>query len=233
LRRSPRGPSRGPSRRAGRGHRARWAAVAGAIGLVGAAAALDSLPMTAASFTARTSNGGSAFAAATSFCTSPGSTTLTVVNDSTLRENDPDGNYGNNPTLEVRSHNGDDRRVIIRPALPTVPDHCELTTATLTLRVTGYRAGRTYQAYLAASDWAFNTVTWNNQPAMVGVPTSAATTDTTWSISVLPQVQAILSSGDNYGVIIRDSVEDSAPDLNNKYDSLDGSVEPSVTYTWS
>jgi hypothetical protein len=197
------------------------------------AIAMAHLPMTSAAFTARTSDVGNAFGSAASFCASPGNTTLTVTNDSTLRESDPSGNYGNATSLEVRSLAGDDRRIIVRPTLPTLPPHCTLQTAVMTFTVQSYKAGRTYQAYRVASNWSFNTVTWANQPAVVGSPTTAATTSGTWTIDVLPLVKASMSAGTNYGVLIRDSVENAATEQTNRYDSLDATTPAVVAYTWA
>ena len=68
--------------------------VAAVLAAVLAVGALAHLPVTSAAFTAVTRNGGSSFAAAGTWCTTPGSATTTVQNDTMLAQDDPNGNYG-------------------------------------------------------------------------------------------------------------------------------------------
>lgn len=203
------------------------------VAVAGALATMTQLPLASAAFTAVTGNGGNAFGAANSFCVTPGSTTLTVLNDAEVDEKDPTKNYGNKAPIEVRSHAGDNRRIFMRPALPAVPTNCTLTSAVLTLTIVNQKQDRTYVAYRATSQWDVNTITWANQPGITGSATSAPiVAGATWSIDVTPQVLALYASGTNYGLRIQDSAESDSKDLNNSFDSLDGSSPGRVTYTW-
>lgn len=210
---------------------ARRGATGAALALA-AAALLGRLPATSASFTATTGSGGNTFAAATSFCASPGSSTADVVNDTMVSQGSPTTNYGLVTPIEVRSQPGNNRRVLVRPALPALPAHCRVTSAVLTFTLKSYRGGRTYQVYRAATDWGVGSVTWSNQPATTGTPASAGVTNGTWSIGVAAQIQAIYDSGTNTGLIVRDAAEDAAPEQHNTFESLDGGTPPSLTLTW-
>ena len=219
-----------------RGRRPRRATKGGAAALVVVAAGvvLARLPLASAAFTATTANAVNAFAAANSFCTSPGSATLTVANDSMVVQSTPTTSYGQAVPITVRSLAGDNRRLLIRPALTAIPAGCTLTSAVLKLTVTAFRGGRTYQAYALASDWGINTANWNNQPAVVGAPATATTSNTTWSIDVVGPMSTLYANGagGNYGLLIKDSAEDSSTERTNSYDSLNGSSPGQITYTW-
>lgn len=210
---------------------ARRGAAAGALALV-AAALLGRLPLTSASFTATTGSGGNSFAAASSFCAAPGSSTANLLNDTMVSQGSPTTNYVSATTLEVRSQPSNNRRILVRPALPALPARCRVTSAVLTFSVSSYKAGRTYQAYRIATDWTVGTVTWNTQPPTTGTPATATVTNGTWSIGVASQVQAIYDSGTNTGLLVRDATEDAAPEQHNTYSSLDGSTPPTLTLTW-
>ena len=214
---------------AGAPRRARWAAL-GVLG-VGALAMLGRLPLTSAAFTATTASSGSSFAAASSFCASPGSTTTSVVNDTMVVQKSPDATFGSASPIEVRSHLNDNKRVFVRPSIPTIGARCHFTSAVLTFTVVGFRGGRTYDVYRAAADWNVNTLTWNNKPGLAGVPASAAITSGSWSVDVTSHVQA-LAGGTNVGLVVKDATEDSAADLNNKLGSIDGGQAATITFTW-
>ncbi|MCB0971844.1 MAG: DNRLRE domain-containing protein [Acidimicrobiales bacterium] len=205
-----------------------------ALAAFAALAALAQLPMTSAAFTAVTANAGNSFVSAGTWCTTPGSATTTVINDTMLAQDDPNGNYGGAMTISVRSAPGGNRRVLVRPALPAVPPGCDITEATLRFSVLSFAGGRTYEARRATSAWDVFSVTWNTQPSTVGPATTAITKSGTWEIDVTPQVQAIVVAGpgQNHGVVISDVAPDASPTRTNTYDTLDGTTPAVVDYTW-
>lgn len=200
----------------------------------GAVALLTQLPLAAASFTASTGTAGSAFAAAASFCTAPGSITTTIASDTMAVQTSPTTTFGSATTLEVRSHTSDNKRMFIRPNLPSIPARCTLERAVMTLTVRRFTTpARTYAVYRSSAAWTAGGLTWNNQPAPTGSPATSAVTATTWDVDVTAQVAGLYEFG-NFGLIFQDTVENSAADRNNQFGSLDGSNPgpATVTYTW-
>ena len=217
--------------------RAIWSPRRGIAAMVvaGAVALLTQLPLTAASFTASTGSAGNAFAAASSFCPSPGSVTTTVASDTMAVQTSPTTTFGSAATLEVRSHTGDNKRMFVRPNLPTIPARCTLQSAVMTLTVKRFTTpARTYAIYRSSAAWTAGGLTWNNQPPPTGSPSTGVVTATSWSVDVTPQVADSYVDG-NFGLIIQDTIENSAADRNNQFGSLDGATPAAatLTYTWA
>lgn len=197
---------------------------------MGVVAALAQVPTTSASFTSATGNE-SDFAAASSFCTSPGSSSAAVANDTMVVESAPGTNYGGEVILQVRARVGDARRVLVRPVLPTIPAGCSLLSARITFTVRSFQAGRTYEVQRAASGWDVFGVTWSSQPAGTGSATASTTTNGTFSVWVTEQVRALLA-GPNHGLILRDQAEETPATFTNGYSSIDDGSPAVVAYTW-
>ena len=208
-------------------------AVVSAVAAGVAAAVFAQIPTTSAQFQAQTTSDGNAFGSAADFCVA-GSVTLGVAADTWANSSSPDRTYGTDIHLEVRADPRDDERIYLLPALPTVPATCDLDAATLTMEEHAYDA-TTLQAQVVQGAWDETTLTWNNQPSAGGPTTSSPSATGTWSIDVTPQIQAIVASGTNHGIRIRDVNEGTAAVLQNRFESSDhnGDVGPKVTYTWS
>jgi hypothetical protein len=188
---------------------------------------------TGSAFSRTTSNPGNTFQARATFpCSAPGTQTLTAVADTQVRQNNPDLNYGTRATMQVRSAASNNRRSLVRFILPAIPNRCTITAATLRLYVSTAAAGRTYQAYRAASAWTETGVTWNNQPATTGtaavVVTTAAIGFLQWTVTT--QVQAMYPT--NNGFIVRDQTESSATTVTNIFSTREGTYAPQLVITF-
>ena len=166
--------------------------------------------VTLAAFSDTTSNSGNAFSTAASFCGSPGTQTFVADADTYVDENAPTGNYGNATSLQVQSRQGGrNRRTLVHFPLPAAPS-CSVTSATLRLWATAATAGRTLQAYQAATPWTEGTVTWLTQPLTTGSP-STTTSATGWiQFDVTAQAQ-LMFLGVNAGFLVRDAAESLNP----------------------
>jgi hypothetical protein len=184
-----------------------------------------------AAFSATTTNTGSTFSAANVFCNSPGSQTVTATADTTVSENNPANNYGGDNDLTVRSRTGDNWHVFVRFALPSLPAGCSLTDATLRLMTTTLSAGQIYEAAQVAGSWTEGGLTWSTRPATTGATTTATTAAgwVTWSVTA--QVAAMYAGG-NYGLRIKDTVDDTGPTSTNKYSSREGTDPPELVVQW-
>jgi hypothetical protein len=134
--------------------------------------------------------------------------------------------------MQVRSGNKNNRRSLVRFTLPAIPNRCTVTSATLRLWVTTATAGRTYQAFRAASAWVETTVTWNTQPATTGpaatVVTTAATGWLQWTVTT--QVQAMYPT--NNGFLVRDLNETNTPTVTNTFSTREGANDPQLVITF-
>jgi len=164
------------------------------------------------SFTGSTNDGGNQITAATDFCSSPGSSTLTATGDSYVDQGSPASVSGGTATyLVVTPQAGSIHRMFVRfPALPTIPVGCTMT-ATLRVYAQSTITGRTLGAYRAdptVAAWTEAGLSWSNQPALLGpaatvvVPSTSQYLD--WSVTSL--VQSMYSAGSN-GFVVRDQDE--------------------------
>jgi parallel beta-helix repeat protein len=141
-------------------------------------------------------------------------TTVTVAasGDSWISSKDAAKNFGTDSALKLRSKSGDNSRVVVRFALPTVPAGCEVAGAELAMYNASPKAPRSIQALRLTGPWTESAVTWQNQPASTtagqataAVPTTAATMR--WQVT--EQVKAMYTSG-NHGFLLRDETENNS-----------------------
>ena len=165
------------------------------------------------SFTGSTGDSGNQVTAATDFCSSPGSSTLTADGDSYVDQGSPTSVSGGSATyLVVTPQAASAHRVFVRfpTPLPTIPSGCTMT-ATLRIYAQSPIAGRTLGAYRAdptVAAWTEGALNWNNQPAHLGpaatvlMPSANGYVD--WTVTGL--VQSMYSAGSN-GFVVRDQDE--------------------------
>lgn len=166
-----------------------------------------------ARFTDSVPVGANTFTTAASFCA--GSTdVLTATEDAHVDADtssnvaDENQNGNSNTYLDVWA-DGNDRRTVVKFALPTVPAGCAITSATLAFTTISGATGRTLHASRATQTWTETGVTWNNQPAVTtpaATASSSATVDAVVSFSVTSQVQAMYPSSP-FGFVVKDSTE--------------------------
>ena len=208
----------------------RWTTVLVAVICAWLGIAAVALQSTGAAFSATSASGGNSFEAAASFCS--GTTTVTADADSTVREQQPDNNFGAATTLEVRSqNNGRNRRSLVHFALPALPPGCTVASASLRLFTVTVDAGDVYQAYSAGGAWTENGVTWNTQPATTGAPATATTAAGWVSWTVTGQVLGMYS-GSNNGFLVKDQTEGVTPPAANVYSSREGANAPQLVITF-
>jgi hypothetical protein len=186
--------------------------VALAVAAVGLTVVLAERPVHGA-FNGRTDSTTSSAGTATSFCTTPGNTTITVTADSFVDQGSPTSASGGSATyLVVTPQAGSARRILVRFApMPTVPSGCTVSAATLQIWADSQVAGRTLGAYRAdpsAASWTEAGLTWNNQPVALGTAATVVmpNTDQYLSWNVTPLVKDIYTSGNN-GFVVRDQDE--------------------------
>jgi hypothetical protein len=135
--------------------------------------------------------------------------TMTSVADSWIDQSSPSSNKGGDSILKLMSKSGNaNLRALVRFDLPTTPAGCVLDTAKLRLYAASASGSqRTLQAFRVGGSWTESSVTWANAPQTAG--TAATTTSGTgyreWNVATL--VQAMYSTGQNNGFLIRDANE--------------------------
>jgi len=128
--------------------------------------------------------------------------------DAWINQSSTSENNGADSNLKVMSKSGANLRALVQFALPTsVPEGCVVQSATLRLYAGSSASGRTLQALQVNAPWTETGVTWGSQPATTG---AAATTSSgsgyrEWNVAT--QVQAMFASGNNWGFLIKDAVE--------------------------
>ena len=184
-------------------------AAAAAVALT---AGLAQAPVNAA-FIRTTDSAGNQATTASSFCTTPGNTTVTVTADSFVDQGSATSASGGTATyLVVTSQSGAARRMFVRvDPMPTIPSRCTVSTATLQIWADSQIAGRTLGAYRAdpgGAAWTEAGLTWNNQPSALGTAATVVMPNTdqyvSWTVTQL--VKDIYSLGNN-GFLVRDQDE--------------------------
>jgi hypothetical protein len=210
----------------------RLAVLAAAAGLTAALAQTT----TTAAFTAQTDNGNTA-ATATTFCTSTGQTVYADA-DSTGYEQNATTKYGSNVSTGVISLSGGDARVVLDFTLPSVPQHCAITGATLRLWVTSVSpTARTVEAYRVTpgSTWTEAGVDWNSLPTTV-VETPATSTSLSaplaWQEWVVTDLVKAMNPATERGFLLKDSDENAGTMQRQVYDSDEGTNKPQLVVTW-
>lgn len=205
----------------------------GATGLgVFAVLVVPSTPA-AARFTGTTANSTSWFATTASpTCSTPGtSVTVSPDADAFVQQDKPTTNLGSESTIDVKSSVGKNIRGLIHFPLPAPPAGCRVTDARLSMKTTTFRSGRVIQVVRTATPWSESGPTWNAHPATVGPVAEVPTVDgwTTWDVT--QQIDDSHRFG-NHGLLLRDSIEDAAGSMQNKYSSREGADPPSLVVTY-
>lgn len=147
---------------------------------------------------------------------------LFPTDDAFVYQGSPDDNYGSSQDLSIggKTVEGEAHRSFVKFDLSTIPPGSVINYASL--RVFMYEApseSRTLECHRAAADWDEGTITWNNQPSAT-IPTTSRSTGSTPNVYlvlfVTPSVQKFASRdaagyASNYGWILRDSDENTAP----------------------
>ena len=203
-----------------------------------AAATLALTQVTAAgAFAGVNGNAANSVSSAASFCTAA-PTTLYSSGDAWTDEAAQGDNHQTDVELRVRSSSAGDRHIWTGFALPTVPARCELTQAKLRYYNKAPVTGRNIDVYRgnpASPLWTAASITWSNEPAVLGpAATNAATTSVPgWQEWVVTDhVLAQYTAGNN-GFLLRDRTENSATAREQVYyDRQDATYTPSLVLTW-
>ena len=190
--------------------------------VLGVLAASGIVGFTSGAFSDTTSNGGNSFSAASTFCGTPGTQTLIADADSYVEEQRPTNNHGSATSLRVQSRaGGRNQRTLVHFALVPSP-LCTVTSATLRLFTGSGDAGRTLQAYQAATPWTEDTVTWVTQPLTLGNPSTTASAVGWIQFNVTAQTQSLFG-GPNTGFLVKDAAESQNPARNQQFNSREAS----------
>jgi len=186
------------------------------------------------SLSATTSNSANTFTAAAYFgCSSPSTQTLTANADDVVSQSNPTSNYGTLTSIYAISSSSGNARSLVNFSLPSVPQNCYVTAATLKLYVTSGTIGRTIQVYQAAGSWTETGATWNNQPTTTGSAATAASTSTVgyaqWNVA--SEVQAMETST-AYGFLVKDFAENNGTSVTQTYSSREGANAPQLVITF-
>jgi signal peptidase I len=214
---------------------------------LGSLAAVLAVMMTAALLTMTAVPGAAAFSdtadnsdnnlnAAASFCTSPGSQTVYPSMDSWVDERKATFNYGSRRTMFVISSSGgsgDAGRSLVQFSLPSAPDGCTMTSATLRVFAESFQLGRTIAVYRNSGSWSEGGVTWNNMPGYTGtaVTTSSGYGWLEWTVT---DHASVMYSGSNYGFLIMDYNEGD-PGSNQetqRFATRESGTYPELVITW-
>jgi large repetitive protein len=207
-----------------------------AVGLV---LALAQQPVQGA-FNGSTANTGNGMTTAPTFCTTPGSGTVTATADSSVNQaNSTSVGGGVDTYVVVTSQFGSARRVYVRfDPMPNVPSRCSVTSATLQLWADSQVSGRTLEAYRADPTvlWTEAGLHWDNKPAGLGTPVPVLMPNGDQYINwiVTDHVKAIyaLGTGGNNGFMVRDQAETGGGAWQ-QFNSRDAfSNKPQLTVTW-
>lgn len=210
-------------------HRTTWRSVFGGIGL--ALVLVATFSATSSAFTTTAANSVNSWAAASTFCTSPSTSTLTATADTYVDQGSPTSTNGSSGDLFIQSGVNDNQRTLVNFTLPTVPAGCSVTSATLTVTSKSGTSGRTIDAFRAATSWTESGATWNNQPATTGTAASSTSTSTsngTVSITVTSQVAAMYPSS-KFGFLVRDRTESASSTVTQRWFSRESSPPPKLT----
>jgi len=190
-------------------------------------------------FTAQTGTTGSTVQAATSFCASPGTQDVVVLNDAWTDMGDANTAHGTTTALKVASGVGQDKHSFLRFTLPSAPAHCDLTAAQLRLRASAPTAGRTIDVYRVDPtqnpQWTAGALLWSNQPVRVGAAAGSASLAAagiqTWDVTAQT---LLLYSGTNNGFVLMDRTQNQNGPYVQAYDeqSTAGGTPAVLRLTW-
>ncbi len=180
----------------------------------------------------------------------PTTINLSSVADSFIEEENSDDNNGNEQFLYAKSDENDNKRSLLKFGLPSLPAEAIIVSANLYLNYwehgTNDPVHRNYWIYRITSDWTEDGVTWNKKDSINGWTPGGEYTEINGSSISIPasygwvrfnitdMVSEWYSGTDNYGVLIKDELEDASgwgywtKFRSKDYDGLDPYLE--VTY---
>lgn len=177
-------------------------------------------------------------AAATQFCTTPGSASLNAVADTWASESSPSSTSGGDDYYnQVKSEDGANYRLFVRfSTLTPIPVGCALASATLRLYTDTQDAGRILDVYRAdptVPAWTEAGLNWLTQPAAVDTPAAAVAVAANGYLSwnVTSQVR-ILYGTPNNGFVLRDRTEDDPTGYGQSYIHRQGGSPPKLDLVW-
>jgi CSLREA domain-containing protein len=161
--------------------------------------------------------------------------TLTAIADAWMEQSSPSQNKGDDSTLKVRSKNGAaNARALVNFSLPQLPPGCAVQAATLRMESPSAVSGRTLRALRVAAAWSENVVTWSNQPATAGTPTTTASGTGLRQWNVLTQVREMYDLNAAHGFLIRDATEGAGAGPEQSFHSRESSVgRPQLVVTFA
>jgi hypothetical protein len=158
---------------------------------------------------------------APSGCVDAGQIRIPATRDTSADQNAAAVVQGGGADIKVRSDTTKNKRGFVWFYLPTVPDGCSLTSATLRAYLNTTQSARTITVDRASASWLPNTLTWSNQPSTAGTTVSDTNSPVGWhSWTVTSLVQAMYS-GSNNGFVLKDGTEGAAIGAEQKYDALE------------
>lgn len=126
-------------------------------------------------------------------------TILKNANDAYVAENTPKKNYGNTKTLFLGTSAGTTRYAYIYFALPIHRGANVLSAKLRVYNTKDWAGSQTISVNRVASRWAWNTIHWDNKPAIIGTTHSLNKTSpvagTMWEIDVKSSIQTIANGG--------------------------------------
>jgi hypothetical protein len=210
-----------------------------AVALAGALTVALTQNTTTAAFTAQAGNAGDQVTAATSFCASPGGTTVDATADTTGYQQNPTTAYGASTDIGVGSAVGANGRVVIQFALPALGTHCSITGATLRLYAHTPVAGRTIDVYRVnpAATWSEATTNWNTLPATAADAAvgSASLASAGWQQWTVTSMVDAMVTGTNKGFLLRDRTEHNGSAVWQLWASRENAttaIRPQLVLTW-
>jgi hypothetical protein len=207
------------------------------LAVLGAAAALTAAlaqTTTTAAFTAQTGNGNQV-GTATTFCATPGASTLDVLNDTYVDASEPTTAKGGVTGLVVRSGTSV-AHVLLRFQLPSLGQHCRFTGASLRLHATASQGPGTIDVHRASATWTSAAMTWNTagRPGPIGTGVGAASGTPGWHEWNVTTLVTELSAGPDHGFLLKDRNEGVGTRATT-YESLDSPTvanRPELLLTW-
>jgi hypothetical protein len=221
----------------GGGRRSAWSRGArrlqfgAALAAVGLTLALAQQPVRGA-FNGSANTTASQASTAATFCTTPGSSTVTATADSWANQSNVSSTAGGTEYyVYVNSQTGAARRAFVKFDLPSFSSRCSVTSATLRLYTDSGASNRLLHVYRATAGWTEAALNWSNQPG-TGSSVATATVNAqnvyiSWNVTTL--VREIYAATD-YGFVVRDPVETQSGW--NQFIARQGTSPPKLDVTW-
>jgi hypothetical protein len=188
-----------------------------------------SLSTTSAAFSGQT-EAEAVFTAAPVFCETPGTVTLQASADATIRQEQPNVNYGAALEAHVQSLTNGNRWALIQFPLPA-RGHCTVVRAVLRVHALSIVAGRTIDIHRLGSAWNEATVTWNVRPTGSGSFIPATASHLGWNEKEVTSLVAEMYASGNHGFGLKDANENSLLPRLQVYSSREGVAAPELVLT--